>query len=294
MQGKIIKGIAGFYYIHIQQKETVYECKAKGIFRNQKIKPLVGDNVEIAVLDEENKIGNIERILPRKNVLIRPAVSNIDQALVIFAAAKPEPNLNLLDRFLITMEKQEVETVVCFNKTDVASMEMQNHLQKTYENCGYKVLFTSAVFEQGMETIRDILNNKTTVVAGPSGVGKSSIINLINPEAHMETGSISKKIERGKHTTRHSQLFCIEKHTYIMDTPGFSSLYINQMEKEELKNYFVEFQPFEKYCRFNGCAHVNEPDCGVKEALNKKKISKERYANYLLLYEELKEIKKYK
>lgn len=294
MQGKIIKGIAGFYYIHIQQKETVYECKAKGIFRNQKIKPLVGDNVEIAVLDEENKIGNIERILPRKNVLIRPAVSNIDQALVIFAAAKPEPNLNLLDRFLITMEKQEVETVVCFNKTDVASMEMQNHLQKTYEKCGYKVLFTSVVFEQGMETIRDILNNKTTVVAGPSGVGKSSIINLINSEAHMETGSISKKIERGKHTTRHSQLFCIEKHTYIMDTPGFSSLYINQMEKEELKDYFVEFQPFEKYCRFNGCAHINEPDCGVKEALNKKKISKERYANYLLLYEELKEIKKYK
>lgn len=192
------------------------------------------------------------------------------------------------------MEKQEVETVVCFNKTDVASIEMQTHLQKTYENCGYKVLFTSAMFEQGMQTIRDILNNKTTVVAGPSGVGKSSIINLINPEAHMETGSISKKIERGKHTTRHSELFCIEEDTYIMDTPGFSSLYINQMEKEELKDYFVEFQPFEKYCRFNGCVHVNEPDCGVKEALRKKKISKERYANYLLLYEELKAIKKYK
>lgn len=296
MQGKIIKGIAGFYYIHIQQEfnDAVYECKAKGIFRNHKIKPLVGDNVEIAILDEEKKAGNIEKIIPRKNILIRPAVSNVDQALVIFAAAKPEPNLNLLDRFLIMMEKQEVETVVCFNKTDAASAEMQNHLQKTYEHCGYKVIFTSVVLEEGMDSVKDILKGKTTVLAGPSGVGKSSILNLINPDAHMETGSISKKIERGRHTTRHSELFCLGKNTYIMDTPGFSSLYMTQMEKEELKDYFIEFQPYEQDCRFHGCVHVNEPDCGVKKALKEDKISRERYENYLLLYEELKNIKKYK
>ncbi|MSS63046.1 ribosome small subunit-dependent GTPase A [Velocimicrobium porci] len=292
MQGKIVKGIAGFYYIHTQD-DAVYECKAKGIFRNQKIKPLVGDNVEIAVLDREKKIGNIEVILPRKNELIRPAVSNVDQALVIFAAAKPEPNLNLLDRFLITMEKQNVETVVCFNKTDVASEAVKEHLLKTYGSCGYKVIFTSALFDKGLDCIRAILKDKTTVVAGPSGVGKSSIINLIAPCANMETGVISEKIERGKHTTRHSQLFCIEKNTYIMDTPGFSSLYIDKMEKEELKDYFIEFQPFEEECRFTGCVHINEPDCGVKEALQKDRISRDRYENYLLLYEELKNRKKY-
>ncbi|WP_167956913.1 ribosome small subunit-dependent GTPase A [Anaerosporobacter faecicola] len=292
MQGKIVKGIAGFYYIHVP-KHGVYECKAKGIFRNQKIKPLVGDNVRIEELDKEKKLGNIVSILPRSNELIRPAVANVDQALVIFAAANPDPNLNLLDRFLIMMNKQNVETYVCFNKRDIVSQEEQRLLEETYRLGGYHVFFTSALQGEGLQPIRDILAGKTTVLAGPSGVGKSSMINNLIPSAQMEVGSISEKIKRGKHTTRHSELFAIDDDSFLFDTPGFSSLYIDQFEKEELRSFFPEFLPYEEYCRFQGCAHINEPQCGVKQALSEGKISKTRYENYLLLYNELKEKKKY-
>lgn len=292
MQGKIIKGIAGFYYV--QTKNGIYECKAKGSFRNQKIKPFVGDDVEITVLDEENKKGNMERILERKNFLIRPAVANVDQTLVIFAAARPEPNLNLLDRFLIMMEQKRVPVVLVFNKKDAAEPEKLAALAKTYESCGYEVLTVSALEEDGISQIKEILRGKTSTVAGPSGVGKSSIINLLQSDVHMQTGTISEKIERGKHTTRHSELIAIAEDTYIFDTPGFSSLYVTDMEKEELKEYFPEFAPYEEECRFLGCVHVNEPVCGVKNALENGKISRSRYENYKLLYEELKENEKRK
>ncbi len=292
MQGKIIKGIAGFYYVHVIGA-GVYECKAKGIFRKEKIKPLVGDNVEIDIISEEEKTGNISRILERKNELIRPAVANIDQAMVIFAAAKPKPNFNLLDRFLIMMEQQQVETVICFNKQDLATEEELQKLEETYQKCGYHILFTSARKEEGLEAVKKVLEGKTTTVAGPSGVGKSSLINLLQPEIEMETGNISEKIERGKHTTRHSQLIHIKDNTYIMDTPGFSSLYLMGFEKEELKEYFKEFKEYEPECRFLGCSHIHEPDCGVKRALEEGKISRIRYENYVAMYEELKNVKKY-
>ena len=292
MQGKIIKGIAGFYYV--QTKNGVYECKAKGNFRNRKLKPFVGDNVEITVLNEENKKGNMEEILERKNFLIRPAVANVDQTLVIFAAAKPDPNLNLLDRFLIMMEQKDVPVVLVFNKTDVAENEKFSEVVKIYEDCGYQVLKVSALQEEGISEIKEVLRGKTSTVAGPSGVGKSSIINLLQSDIHMETGNISEKIERGKHTTRHSELIAIAEDTYIFDTPGFSSLYVTDMEKEELKIYFPEFTQYEDKCKFLGCVHVNEPVCGVKEALKEGKISQSRYENYKLLYEELKENEKRK
>ena len=272
MQGKIVKGIAGFYYVHVAES-GIYECKAKGAFRNQKVKPLVGDNVRLEVLDEEQKKGNIEEILPRKNELIRPAVANIDQALVIFAAAKPKPNFNLLDRFLILMQYQKVPAVVCFNKQDMVDAEELQLLKNTYESAGYQVIFTSAAKEEGIQAVRDLLKGKTTTVAGPSGVGKSSLINLLSPEAEMETGDISRKIERGKHTTRHSELFALDENTFICDTPGFSSIYLPEMEKEELGIYFPEIAEYEPFCRFQGCAHIHEPGCGVKEALEEKKIS---------------------
>lgn len=292
MQGKIVKGIAGFYYVHVAES-GIYECKAKGAFRNQKVKPLVGDNVRLEVLDEEQKKGNIEEILPRKNELIRPAVANIDQALVIFAAAKPKPNFNLLDRFLILMQYQKVPAVVCFNKQDMVDVEELQLLKNTYESAGYPVLFTSAAKEEGITAIRELLKGKTTTVAGPSGVGKSSLINLLSPEAEMETGDISRKIERGKHTTRHSELFTLDEDTFICDTPGFSSIYLPDMEKEELGIYFPEIAEYEPFCRFQGCAHIHEPGCGVKDALEEKKISPIRYENYKLLYEELKDKRRY-
>lgn len=292
MQGKIVKGIAGFYYVHVAES-GIYECKAKGIFRSQGMKPLVGDNVELTILDEAEKTGNIEIILPRKNELIRPAVANVDQALVIFAAAKPKPNFNLLDRFLISMSFQKVPVIICFNKQDMVSEEELRMLRDTYESAGYELHFTSALQQCGVEELRQILQGKTTTVAGPSGVGKSSLINILQPEAEMETGAISEKIERGKHTTRHSELFALDEESYIFDTPGFSSVFLPDLEKEELKEYFPEFAEYEPYCRFQGCVHIHEPGCSVKEALEEKKISPIRYENYKLLYEELKNKRRY-
>lgn len=291
MQGKIIKGIAGFYYIETEQ--GLYECKAKGAFRNQKKKPLVGDNVEISIQDEENKKGNIQDILPRKNQLIRPTVANVDQAVVIFAAASPAPNLNLLDRFLITMEQYNVETIICFNKSDLVTEKEKDKFRKIYESCGYRVIFTSVSKEQGLSEVRALLKGKTTVLAGPSGVGKSSMINYLKPDANMETGQISQKIERGKHTTRHSELFELEKDSYIMDTPGFTSLYVDNLKKEELSDYFPEFEEYRNECRFQGCMHLMEPNCKVKDAVERGDISTTRYENYKLLFEEIKDKKRY-
>ncbi len=291
MKGKIIKGIAGFYYVHTC--DGVAECKAKGIFRKDKIKPLVGDDVEIERTGDEPLTGNIIKILPRKSVLIRPASANIDQALVIFAIVKPNPNYNLLDRFLITIEQQALKAVICFNKKDLASPEEQKELEKAYGECGYQVLFVSGTGRQGMDEIKNCLKGKSTVVAGPSGVGKSTIINALYPEANMETGEISRKIDRGKHTTRHAQLFALDEDTFIMDTPGFTSLSLGEMEKEELQGYYPEFAEYEKNCRFGGCSHISEPVCGVKEALEAGRISRVRYENYKALYEELKGRRKY-
>lgn len=292
MIGKIMKGIAGFYYVGVVES-GVYECKAKGIFRKDKIKPLVGDDVEIEVLNEEEKLGNIVKILPRCSELIRPAVANIDQALVIFAAREPKPNLSLLDRFLVIMEKQDVPVIICFNKQDLCDEEEVGRLKEIYEACGYPVVLASAKQGEGIEEIKSLLRGKTTTVAGPSGVGKSSLTNLLQNEVQMETGEISKKLGRGRHTTRHSQIIQIEKDTWLYDTPGFTSFYVEEIEKEELRFYFREFSKYEGTCRFQGCTHTHEPGCMVKNALEEGKISKERYENYLELYGELKEKRRY-
>ena len=292
MLGKIVKGIAGFYYVHVVEF-GLYECKAKGVFRKEKIKPLVGDNVEIDILDETEKKGNIVEVLERKNELIRPAVANIDQALVVFAVTKPKPHFNLLDRFLIMMESKRIPVILCFNKKDIAKEPEIHHLKEIYESCGYQMIFTSALEKENIEKVKQLLRGKTTAIAGPSGVGKSSLINIFQPDANMETGTISEKIERGKHTTRHSELICIEEDTYIMDTPGFSSLYTNDFEKEELKYYFTEFEPYEGKCKFQVWDHVHEPNCALKAALEEGKIHHIRYENYLEMYNELKEKRRY-
>ena len=292
MQGKIVKGISGFYYVHVVET-GIYECKAKGVFRNRKVKPLVGDNVEIVVLDEEKHLGNVEEILPRKNELIRPAVSNIDMALVIFAAAKPDPNFNLLDRFLCMMEYQKVPVTICFNKCDLVSEEEKENLQKIYAPAGYDILFTSVKTGENIDRLKALLAEKTTTVAGPSGVGKSSLVNELQTDVRMQTGAISDKIGRGKHTTRHSEIISIGQDTYIMDTPGFSSMDLPGFEKEDLWTCYPEFVPYEPECRFIGCSHIGEPDCGVKNALAEGKISRVRYDNYVMLYDEMKNIRKY-
>ena len=285
-QGKIIKGIAGFYYVHVDSL-GVYECKAKGIFRKQDIKPLVGDNVIIEVLDEDNRIGNITEILPRTSELIRPAAANVDQALVIFAITNPEPNFNLLDRFLVMMDYQNLPTVILFNKEDLAGDSEKERVKNIYRDCGCTLLFASAAKEQGLSEVREILMGKTTILAGPSGVGKSSLTNYLMQESTMETGDVSR-IGRGRHTTRHSEIFCMEKDSYICDSPGFTSLMLPDIEAGELRYYYPEFAWYEGKCRFNGCVHVNEPDCAVKSAVEEGIICRERYDSYLCLYDELK------
>ena len=278
-----MKGIAGFYYVDVEES-GIYECKAKGIFRKEGQKPLVGDLVEIEILDEAEKTGNMTRILPRKNELIRPAVANIDQALVIFALENPTPNLTLLDRFLVMMEQQNVPTAICFNKRDLAGEDYTDHLRSVYENCGYRVFTVSAAKEQGMQEVEAYLKGKTTVVAGPSGVGKSSITNRMQKEIQMETGEISKKLKKGKTAEEIADM--------LEEEPEMIKELITEIEKEELKNFFPEFHPYEGKCRFLGCIHGKEPGCAVKEALEQGNISKERFENYTMFYEELKEQEK--
>ena len=315
----------------------LYECKAKGSFRNQSIKPLPGDHVLIDVLDEEKKLGNISDILERRNILIRPAVANVDQALVVFAVAEPNPNLGLLDRFLLIMQKQQIPVILCFNKTDLDQMGMEERLKKTYGKSGALLFFISTKqigFRQGIQNhlenisskkeqqehemtessreeqqrelsieenskeeqlqeLRDRLHGRITVFAGPSGVGKSSLLNVLNPEADVKTGAISEKIKRGKHTTRHSELMQSGENTYLIDTPGFSTLYLDLFTKEELKDYYPEFEAYNGKCRFIGCFHIHEPECAVKQAVENREISKLRYQNYVSFYKELEEKEKH-
>ena len=292
MQGKIIKGIAGFYYVHVVES-GVYECKAKGVLPQRRPETPRGRQCEMEVTHEKDMEGNIMKILPRKNELVRPAVANIDQALVVFAVTKPKPHFNLLDRFLVMMEAKEIPVVLCFNKADIAKDPEIAALKNIYEECGYPLLFTSAKEEENIDGLEECLRGKTTAIAGPSGVGKSSLINLLQDEVKMETGSISRKIERGKHTTRHSELIMLGKDSYIMDTPGFSSLYVDDIGKEELKYCFPEFAPYEGKCRFNGCGHIHEPGCAVKQAVEEGKIHRVRYDDYAMMYRELQERKRY-
>ncbi len=292
MFGKIVKGISGFYYIHVVGS-GIYECKAKGIFRKQGIKPLVGDDVDIDVLDEEGKVGNITRLHPRRNSLIRPAVANVDQALIIFAAHAPEPNFNLLDRFLVAMEEWDIPTHICFNKADLLDENEREKLEDVFVGTPYQLHFIQANSSLSQEEILGLLQGKTTTVAGPSGVGKSTLINALQEHTVMETGGLSAKIARGKHTTRHSELIPIGGDTFIMDTPGFSSFFLPEIEADQLRHYYPEFTLPAEACRFKGCVHLSEPDCGVKAALEAGQVSAQRYHNYTQLYEELANRKKY-
>ena len=287
MQGKIVKGIAGFYYVAEGHSGKVYECKAKGAFRNEKVKPLVGDNVEFEILKEQEAVGNITELLPRHSAIIRPEVANIDGALVVFALKTPDPNLNLLDRFLLMMEEQNLSCAVCFNKADMVEEKAVEEIRRAYAGSGCPLFFTSVKEHEGLEEIRTFLAHKTTALAGPSGVGKSSLVNALLGRTVAEVGEISVKNERGKNTTRHSELMCLGEDTYLMDTPGFTSLGVFGTDKENLRFFYPEFTPFEGKCRYIGCTHIHEPGCSVKEALKRHEISALRYENYTQIYAQL-------
>lgn len=283
-KGKITKGVGGNYEVHVEGHGTVL-CRAKGILRYRRMQPLIGDNVTVEI--DDAGAGNITEILPRANELVRPAIANVDQALLVCAIREPEFHPNLLDRFLILMSRQNMPVLVCFNKTDLAEDGEAERLCRIYRDCGADVYVTQASDPRTLEALREALTGKTTVLAGPSGVGKSTIMNAMQPEAAMEVGELSEKIKRGKQTTRHTQLFCVAPDTYLCDTPGFSSLYLADILPEELGTYFPEFTEYAGQCRYPDCRHLQEPDCAVRAAVERDEIPKERYDSYRLLFDEL-------
>ena len=289
MRGKIIKGIAGFYLVDCGGE--VLTCKARGLFRKQGEKPLVGDLAEIEAAQTSESEANIVTLLPRKNRLIRPAVSNVDQALVVMAVRTPDPQFYLLDQYLVTMELQEIPAAILFTKEDLDRGELADYRSR-YETAGDPVFSVSAENGSGLEALRAYLAGKTTVLAGPSGVGKSTLTNLLCPTANMETGELSRKNLRGKQTTRHTELFCLGENSYLLDTPGFTAVEV-WGDTEAFKQAFPEIRALEGQCRFTGCNHRAEPDCAVKAAVARGEIAASRYESYRKMAEESAERRKY-
>ena len=287
INGKIIKGIGGFYYVDTEN--GLYEFRARGIFRKNKITPLVGDRVSISVVDEENKKGVVEEIEERDTELVRPPIANVDKALIVFAIKNPSPNLSLLDRFIVLAEKENLEIVIVFTKVDLdTDGELLGELKDIYEVSGYKVISVSNKLKLNIDKIKEELKENTVVFAGPSGVGKSSLLNEVDKNFELKTGEVSDKIKRGKHTTRHAELLKLECGGMVADTPGFSSLTLDDIDESELKEYFIEFDKYDE-CRFGSrCIHENEPSCAVKEAVENGDISKKRYESYIQLLNEIR------
>ena len=281
MEGIIIKGIGGFYYI--KTDEGIIECKARGKFRYNSLKPMVGDRVTIKV---ENGKGVIEDIHERSSELIRPTVANVTQAFVVFAIKNPDINLDLLNRFLTLCEYNDIHAVVCLNKEDLCTEEEKENLKELINDIGYEVLFINAKEGKGFEALKERLEHNITVLCGPSGAGKSTLLNSFIDREHMETGSVSEKIGRGKHTTRHSELIDVDN-GYLVDTPGFTTLDVTFIDRDSLKYCFPEFNDYNNLCKFNGCNHYKEPKCAVKEAVEEGKINKLRYEFYIKTLEEI-------
>ncbi|MBU3203201.1 ribosome small subunit-dependent GTPase A [Clostridium algidicarnis] len=280
MKGIITKGIGGFYYI--DTVDEVFECKARGKFRHDELTPMVGDKVEITV---ENGKGVIEKIYKRNSELTRPMVSNVSQAFIVFAIKDPDLNMELLNRFILLCEYNNIKPIICINKIDLCEKEEYLYIKDIFKDLGYELLFIKAKEEDNLKPLKKMLKDNVTVLCGPSGSGKSTILNSLIGNYKMETGEVSKKIGRGKHTTRHSELIQIEQ-GFLLDTPGFSTLDVDIMPKEELQYLFPEFSSY-RQCKFNSCLHNKEPGCKVKEALDKGNISKVRYDFYIKTLEEI-------
>ncbi|NDO19833.1 ribosome small subunit-dependent GTPase A [Lachnospiraceae bacterium MD329] len=284
MKGTIIKGIGGFYYV--KASDNVYECKARGVFRKKRITPTIGDVVEIETSGEK---GSIVDILDRRSYLVRPPVANIDTMLLVVAAAAPEPSLFLIDKMLVNAEINNIHPVLCINKTD---LEKRNDIKKLYENAGYEVFCVSAEKNKGTDKLKKYLSGRTTAFAGLSGVGKSSLLSIITEDT-LETGDVSEKIQRGRHTTRHVELFELNNGGFVLDTPGFSSLELEGIKADELWEYFPEMRNHRDECRFRGCSHINEPDCVIKNKVESGEIASTRYGSYTQLYKQLKSVKEW-
>ena len=290
IEGRIIKGIGGFYYI--ETEKGLYECRARGIFRKNKITPLVGDFVKISVVDEDNKKGVVEEIQERKTELVRPPIANVNKALIVFAVKNPTPHLSLLDRFIVLAERENLEIVIILTKIDLDDDNTFEKIKNIYEPCGYKVIGVSNLENKNIDKVKEELKDNTVVFAGPSGVGKSSLLNQIDSNFQLKTGDVSDKIKRGKHTTRHAELFELKFGGMVADTPGFSSLTLDDIEDIDLKDYFIDFEDYDD-CKFGSrCIHQNEPNCAVKEAVENGEIPKERYESYIQLLNEIRQGKR--
>lgn len=288
MNGVITKGIGGFYYV--QTDKGLVECRARGKFRKMNLSPQVGDNVEIELSENEELKGSIENIMPRKNIFVRPPVANIDSIIVTFAVENPEPNLLLLDKLTTAAVSMNVDCIICINKIDLNPKKAQEY-KDVYEKAGFKVILTSSTENIGTSLLKDALKDKVSALAGNSGVGKSSLINTIDPNLNLKTGDLSKKIQRGRHTTRHCELFPLSFGGFILDTPGFSSFDISLITQENPSSLFPEISKYSSGCRFTGCKHITEPDCAVKEALKRGDIALCRYESYKALSQEIDNLK---
>lgn len=296
MRGKIIKGlvikkIADFFYIKTQKQ--LYEAKPRGSFKKDGQTIIVGDYVDISILDEENKKAVIEQVHNRKNMLIRPSVANITKIILLFSVKEPKLNVSLIDNFLVMAEKEHIDVVLCFAKIDLDKEKSYKKISDIYKNIGYEVVEISSYDNIGIREIKSKIKDDITVVAGPSGAGKSSLINKLSDSFNQQTSNISIKLQKGKNTTTYATLLELSDNSYVADTPGFTSLKVSDIEKEDLKQYFIEFRQYEGKCKFsNKCLHEKEPDCKIKQALEEEKINESRYNSYIRILNEIKNFEK--
>lgn len=288
MEGKVTKGIGGFYYV--SAGERLYECKARKKVKSGQGTIVTGDNVIFHA--EGTGSCTIERILPRRNALVRPPVSNVDQVMIVFSVDAPRPNFLFLDKLILNCEMEHLQIFLCCNKVDMKESNLLS-IRDHFRNTGYDIIFSSAKRHENVHLIKQKLAGRTTVLAGPSGVGKSSLINALEPDLDLETGAISAKLKRGKHTTRHTELLKTDTGGYVLDTPGFTSLDIGKLSREEVRLHYPDFMRFGARCKFNNCLHLQEPGCAVKKAVEAGDLSPERYANYKLILDELRENRRF-